>query len=91
MSRSLYKMPFVNQAWHAAMTKVSTKAAKHETLYARSSTITPDLIGQTVQIHCGHRFNLLKITPNVVGYKFGSFAPTKSRARYRKQKKNSTR
>jgi ribosomal protein S19 len=45
------------------------------------------LIGLQVQIHNGRGFAGLKITPNIIGYKFGSFAVTKRTARYRKQKK----
>jgi len=56
-------------------------------VFSRASTITPDLIGLQVQIHNGRGFAGLNITPNIIGYKFGSFALTKRTARYRKQKK----
>lgn len=88
MSRSLYKMPYISQTLIHAIKKNSKK--KNQSLikvFSRSSTITPDLIGLQVQIHNGRGFAGLKISPNIIGYKFGSFAVTKRTARYRKQKK----
>jgi ribosomal protein S19 len=43
------------------------------------------LIGLQVQIHNGRGFAGLKITPNIIGYKF-DLRSYKRTARYRKQK-----
>jgi ribosomal protein S19 len=56
-------------------------------LYQRSSTIVPEMIGSSVQIHTGHKWVKLLINEHLVGYKFGEFAPTKKRALYKKRKK----
>jgi small subunit ribosomal protein S19 len=86
-------MPYISQTLSKAIKKTSITNGldkkKHSLIkvFSRSSTITPDLIGLQVQIHNGRGFAGLKITPNIIGYKFGSFAVTKRTARYRKQKK----
>lgn len=93
MSRSLYKMPYISQTLRTLFQKTALNNRKsafanaHVKIYARAATITPDLIGFSVQIHNGRGFSPLTITPNMIGYKFGSFAVSKRTARYRKQKK----
>lgn len=57
------------------------------TLYQRSSTIVPEMIGSIVKIHSGHKFVKFIVSEHTVGYKFGEFAPTKKRALYKKKKK----
>nr|AOC61554.1 ribosomal protein S19 [Gloeotilopsis planctonica] len=55
-------------------------------VYQRSSTILPEMIGSTVRIHSGQKFVKLSISEHTVGYKFGEFAPSKKRALYKKKK-----
>jgi small subunit ribosomal protein S19 len=41
------------------------------------STITPDFIGYTIADHNGNKFIPVYVTENMVGHKFGEFAPTR--------------
>jgi small subunit ribosomal protein S19 len=45
--------------------------------WARRSTITPDFVGHTFNIHNGKTFIPVFVTENMVGHKLGEFAPTR--------------
>ena len=49
----------------------------HKT-WSRRSTITPEMVGHTVAVHNGKKFIPVYITENMVGHKFGEFAPTRT-------------
>ncbi|MCW1643573.1 30S ribosomal protein S19, partial [Campylobacter jejuni] len=46
--------------------------------WSRRSTITPDMIGLTFNVHNGKSFIPVYITENHIGYKLGEFAPTRT-------------
>jgi small subunit ribosomal protein S19 len=46
--------------------------------WARSSTISPDFVGNTVAVHNGNKFIPVFITENMVGHKLGEFALTRT-------------
>ena len=46
--------------------------------WSRSSTIFPDFIGHTVAVHDGHKHVPVYVTEDMVGHKFGEFAPTRT-------------
>ena len=46
--------------------------------WSRRSTITPDLVGLTIAVHNGKKFIPVFITEDMVGYKLGEFAPTRT-------------
>jgi small subunit ribosomal protein S19 len=46
--------------------------------WSRRSTITPDFVGHTINIHNGKTFVTLFVTENMVGHKLGEFAPTRT-------------
>ncbi|XP_048333101.2 small ribosomal subunit protein uS19m-like isoform X2 [Ziziphus jujuba] len=48
-------------------------------IWSRRSTILPEFVGSTVQIHNGKNFIRCKITEEKVGHKFGEFALTRKR------------
>ncbi|MDR1008521.1 MAG: 30S ribosomal protein S19 [Campylobacteraceae bacterium] len=79
MARSLKKGPFVDA--HLAK-KVSTAKASNDSkpikTWSRRSTIVPEMIGLTFNIHNGKTFIPLYITENHIGYKLGEFAPTRT-------------
>lgn len=79
MSRSVAKGPYVDT--HLAekiekMQKTGQKAIVKT--WSRRSTITPDFVGYTIAIHDGRKHVPVFITENMVGYKLGSFAPTRT-------------
>lgn len=78
MSRSLKKGIFVN---FKLMKKIDAMNASGEKkvikTWARASTITPTCVGHTVAVHNGKSFIPVYVTENLVGHKFGEFAPTR--------------
>jgi small subunit ribosomal protein S19 len=78
MSRSLKKGPYVDprlQAKVEALNKSNQK--KVVKTWARSSTITPEVIGHTFAVHNGNKFIPVYIQEAMVGHKLGEFAPTR--------------
>ena len=45
--------------------------------YSRDTVIPPEFVGYTIAIHNGKKFNHLRITQHMVGYKLGAFSYTK--------------
>ncbi|RFC55451.1 30S ribosomal protein S19 [Brumimicrobium aurantiacum] len=79
MSRSLKKPPFVHYKLVQKMEKAqSTKSKSVIKTWSRASTITPDFVGLTIAVHNGNKFIPVFVTENMVGHKFGEFAPTRS-------------
>ena len=46
--------------------------------WSRASTIFPDFIGHTVAVHDGRKHVPVYVTEDMVGHKFGEFAPTRT-------------
>jgi len=46
--------------------------------WSRSSTVTPELVGHTINVHNGRTFETVFITENMVGHKLGEFALTRT-------------
>jgi len=45
--------------------------------WSRRSTITPDFVGHTFNVHNGKAFVAVYVTENMVGHKLGEFSPTR--------------
>lgn len=79
MPRSLKKGPFIDGH---LMKKVDGLNAQNQKrvikTWSRRSTISPDFIGHTVAVHNGNKFIPIYVTENMVGHKFGEFAPTRT-------------
>jgi len=79
MSRSLKKGPFIDfklERRVLAMNETNKKAVIKT--WARASVISPDFVGQTIAVHNGNKFIPVYVTENMVGHKFGEFAPTRT-------------
>ncbi len=79
MARSVKKGPFVDD--HLMKKVVAAKAAgntKPIKTWSRRSTILPDMIGLTFNVHNGRQFVPVYVTENHIGYKLGEFAPTRT-------------
>lgn len=78
MGRSIKKGPYCD---YRLRNKVETmeKSGKKSVIktWSRRSTIIPDLIGHTFAVHNGNKFIPVYVTENMVGHKFGEFAPTR--------------
>jgi len=60
---------------------LKAKAAKSKApikTWSRRSTITPDFVGLTVNVHNGRVFTPVFVTENMVGHKLGEFALTRT-------------
>ncbi len=79
MARSLKKGPFIDD--HLAKkvaTAVEEKSKKPIKTWSRRSTIFPNFVGLTFQVHQGKEFINVYVTEDMVGHKLGEFAPTRT-------------
>ncbi|MBT4153064.1 MAG: 30S ribosomal protein S19 [Candidatus Magasanikbacteria bacterium] len=78
MSRSLKKGPFVDPTLMKKIQKAKDSGDKKAIkTWARSSTITPEMVGMKFMIHNGRTFTELLVDENMVGHKLGEFALTR--------------
>jgi small subunit ribosomal protein S19 len=79
MSRSLKKGPFIDYKLDAKILKMNTAKKKSVIkTWSRRSMISPDFVGHTIAVHNGNKFIPVYVTENMVGHKFGEFAPTRT-------------
>ena len=77
MSRSLKKGPYIDAK---LLKKVLALGANDKTIiktWARSSTISPEMVGKTIAVHNGKQHLPVLVTENMVGHKLGEFSPTR--------------
>ncbi len=78
MSRSLWKGPFVDgyllKKADAARSSGRNTPVK---TWSRRSTILPQFVGLTFQVHNGNKFVPVLVSEDMVGHKLGEFAPTR--------------
>jgi small subunit ribosomal protein S19 len=78
MSRSLKKPLFINPKLLKKIEKANQENKKTAIkTWARSSVISPEMIGHTLLIHNGKKFVSRQVTQDMVGFKLGEFAPTR--------------
>ena len=79
MSRSVWKGPFVDGYLlkKADVLRISGRKEIIKT-WSRRSTILPQFVGLTFGVHNGHQHLPVLVTENMVGHKFGEFAPTRT-------------
>ena len=79
MSRSLKKGPFIDDH---LLKKVEDAVQSGDRrvikTWSRRSTIFPEMVGMTFNVHNGHKFVTVFVSENMVGHKLGEFAPTRS-------------
>jgi len=85
MSRSSWKIPYIfsNLEYSFYKKDKNLSKAKNIQIKNRAAVITPMYIGYTVNILNGLYFVPVIITEKHVGFKFGAFALTKKRARFK--------
>ncbi|CCV65260.1 MAG: 30S ribosomal protein S19 [Paracholeplasma sp.] len=79
MARSVKKGPFCDD--HLLKKVQLQKKAKENKViqtWSRRSTIFPDFIGFTVAVYNGREHVPVYVTEDMVGHKFGEFAPTRT-------------
>ncbi|MBO4444731.1 MAG: 30S ribosomal protein S19 [Bacteroidaceae bacterium] len=79
MSRSLKKGPYINVSLEKKVLAMNESGKKSVVkTWARASVISPDFVGHTIAVHNGKNFIPVYVTENMVGHKFGEFAPTRT-------------
>ena len=78
MGRSLKKGPFVDHHLLDKITNARKEGSKKPIkTWSRRSTIIPEMVGFTFDVHNGKKFISVFISENMVGHKLGEFAPTR--------------
>ena len=79
MARSVWKGPFVDGYLPKKAEAVRGKGRNEVIkIWSRRSTILPQFVGLTFGVHNGHKHMPVIVTENMIGHKFGEFAPTRS-------------
>jgi small subunit ribosomal protein S19 len=79
MARSVWKGPFVDAYLIGKADKVRTSGRKDIIkTWSRRSTILPQFVGLTFGVHNGKKFVPVAVNENMIGHKFGEFAPTRT-------------
>jgi small subunit ribosomal protein S19 len=79
VARSVWKGPFVD-GYLLKKAEKSRESGRKEVVktWSRRSTILPQFVGITFGVYNGHKFIPVLVTENMVGHKFGEFAPTRT-------------
>jgi small subunit ribosomal protein S19 len=79
MARSIKKGPFIDghllKKVEAAQQSGDRKLVR---TWSRRSTISPDVVGMSLEVHNGRKFITVFGNENMVGPKLGEFAPTRT-------------
>ena len=79
MGRSLKKGPFTDDHLLVKVERLIANSDKKVVkTWSRRSTIPPMFIGHTFAVHNGKKFIPVYVTENMVGHRFGEFAPTRT-------------
>ncbi len=79
MARSVWKGPFID-GYLLKKAETSRESGRKEVIksWSRRSTILPQFVGLTFGVYNGHKFIPVLVTENMIGHKFGEFAPTRT-------------
>ena len=79
MGRSIKKGPYIQPVLLKRIQEMNAAGEKRVLkTWSRSSTIFPDFVGHTVAVHDGRKHVPVYVTEDMVGHKFGEFAPTRT-------------
>lgn len=79
MARSVKKGPYIDHHLEKKIDHAKTNGDKKVIkTWSRRSTVTPDAVGLTFAVHNGRKFIPVYVTENMIGHKFGEFAPTRT-------------
>ena len=87
MSRSSKKGAYVEASLMKKVVDMNaTQKKKPIKTWSRKSTIFPEFVGLTFEVHNGKTFIKVYITEDMVGHKLGEFAPTRMFKSHTEQK-----
>lgn len=79
MARSLRKGPFIDLHLQKKVLAMRNSTSKKPIkTWSRRSMISPDMVGLTIAVHNGRQHVPIFITEDMVGYKLGEFALTRT-------------
>ena len=79
MSRSVKKGPYVEERLSNRIDKMNESGEKKVVkTWSRSSTILPTMVGHTIAVYDGRKHIPVYITTEMVGFKLGEFATTRT-------------
>jgi small subunit ribosomal protein S19 len=79
MGRSVKKGPFIDGKLHRKVLRQKQQNDRSPIrTWARASTIPPDFVGHTFEVHNGKGFIRVFVTEEMVGHKLGEFSPTRT-------------
>ena len=79
MARSVWKGPFVDGYVLKKAEKAHAEGRRQMIqIWSRRSTILPQFVGLTFGVHNGRRHIPVNVTEEMIGHKFGEFAPTRT-------------
>ncbi|MFB6225703.1 MAG: 30S ribosomal protein S19 [Candidatus Paceibacteria bacterium] len=82
MSRSLKKGPYTSEKLLKKVEDARQNKDKTIKTWSRQSTITPEMVGFTINVHNGKIHTPVFIKEDMVGHKLGEFAPTRKFIRH---------
>ncbi|MEM6355473.1 MAG: 30S ribosomal protein S19 [Pseudomonadota bacterium] len=79
MPRSVWKGPFVD-SYVLKKAQKSRDSGRNEVIkiWSRRSTILPQFVGLTFGVHNGQKHIPVSVSEDMIGHKFGEFAPTRT-------------
>jgi len=87
MSRSLKKSFFLDNSLRRLLHQAFESTSKTFTVWSRRSIIVPEFLGHSFRVYNGKDFvHIKKISENMIGHKFGEFAPTRRKGAHKKKK-----
>ncbi len=79
MSRSLKKGFYLDEKLAKKVQLAKEKGAKTPIkTWSRRSTVVPEMVGLTLDVHNGKKFIGVFVTESMVGHKLGEFSPTRT-------------
>ncbi len=79
MARSIKKGPFVDlHLMSKVQQAAATNSKKPIKTWSRRSMVLPEMVGLTIAVHNGKQHIPVYVTENMVGFKLGEFAPTRT-------------
>jgi small subunit ribosomal protein S19 len=77
--RSVWKGPFFDR-YLLKKAEVAQGSGRNDVIktWSRRSTVLPQFVGLTFGVHNGKKFVPVYVSENMVGHKFGEFAPTRT-------------
>ena len=79
MTRSVWKGPFVD-GYMMKKAEAAHKSGRNQVIktWSRRSTILPQFVGLIFGVYNGKKFIPVMVTEEMIGHKFGEFAPSRT-------------